>query len=163
MTELVIAGVIAAMVDGDDGEPERGRVWIRDDAIVAVTKGATSVAGFGQAPVVDVGTRYVLPGLIDMHNHLAYNALPLWSEPGRTDAVAAQQALARRRHLHRVDHRAGVGVRQSVSGSAARLCPGAGDGGRSDRGPGLADVESRLPDGDAQRRRRTGGQRQLTI
>src|SRR5262245_20155393 len=28
---------------------------------------------------------YVLPGFIDMHNHLAYNLLPLWSEPGRSE------------------------------------------------------------------------------
>ena len=27
----------------------------------------------------------MLPGFIDMHNHLAYNALPLWAEPGRTE------------------------------------------------------------------------------
>jgi cytosine/adenosine deaminase-related metal-dependent hydrolase len=60
-----------------------GRVWIADDGTVAaVTKGtAHPPAGFEQAPVVDVGTDLVLPGLIDLHNHLAYNTLPLWSEP----------------------------------------------------------------------------------
>lgn len=63
-----------------------GRVWIADDGTVAaVTKGtARPPAGFEQAPVVDVGTDLVLPGLIDLHNHLAYNTLPLWSEPTRT-------------------------------------------------------------------------------
>ncbi len=60
-----------------------GRVWIGDDGLVkAVTKG--NKAGppeFRDAPVVDVGSALVMPGLIDLHNHLAYNTLPLWSEP----------------------------------------------------------------------------------
>ena len=32
-----------------------------------------------------MGDAFVLPGFIDMHNHLAYNTLPLWAEPGRTE------------------------------------------------------------------------------
>jgi cytosine/adenosine deaminase-related metal-dependent hydrolase len=84
MSELVVAGQIAPM-DGDvPANPRRGRVWIRDGAIVTVTTGSKRVAGFSRAPEVDVGDAYVLPGFIDMHNHLAYNALPLWGEPGRT-------------------------------------------------------------------------------
>ena len=84
MGELVIAGRIVSMAEGAVGVPARGRVWIRDDSIVAVTSGAESVAGFSAAVEVDVGDAYVLPGLIDMHNHLAYNTLPLWAEPGRS-------------------------------------------------------------------------------
>ena len=84
MSELVIAGQVAPM-DGDEPEtPRRGRVWIRDGMIVDVTGGARRVAGFSRAVEVDVGDAFVLPGFVDMHNHLAYNALPLWSEPGRT-------------------------------------------------------------------------------
>ncbi len=83
MSELVVSGLLAPMLDGDTSEPAPGKVWIRDDRIEAVTGPGARVAGFGQAPVVDVGDAYVLPGFIDMHNHLAYNALPLWSEPGR--------------------------------------------------------------------------------
>ncbi len=85
MTELVISGLVARMIDGDTSEPTPGRVWIRDGVIERVTSPGTKVAGFASAPVVDVGSAYVLPGFIDMHNHLAYNALPLWAEPGRTD------------------------------------------------------------------------------
>ncbi|MCA1706030.1 MAG: hypothetical protein LC808_23330 [Actinobacteria bacterium] len=85
MRELVVAGRIASMANGASAEPVRGRVWIRDSEIVEVTKGAKAVAGFRTAPEVDVGDAFVLPGFIDMHNHLAYNALPLWCEPGRTD------------------------------------------------------------------------------
>ena len=83
MTELVISGLVAPMLDGDTSEPAPGKVWIRGDRIEAVTSPGAKVAGFSQAPVVDVGDSYLLPGFIDMHNHLAYNALPLWSEPGR--------------------------------------------------------------------------------
>jgi cytosine/adenosine deaminase-related metal-dependent hydrolase len=34
--------------------------------------------------VVDVGDSLVLPGFIDLHSHLAYATLPLWTQPGRT-------------------------------------------------------------------------------
>lgn len=85
MSELVIAGRIVSMADGASEDPAQGRVWTRDGRIVAVTRGERSVAGFRAAPVVDVGDAFVLHGFIDMHNHLAYNALPLWGEPGRTE------------------------------------------------------------------------------
>lgn len=63
-----------------------GRVWITDDGTIsAITPGITRPPlGFEAAPVLDVGTDLVLPGLIDLHNHLAYNTLPLWSEPAQT-------------------------------------------------------------------------------
>jgi 5-methylthioadenosine/S-adenosylhomocysteine deaminase len=63
-----------------------GRVWIADDGTVAaVTRGrAAGPAGSSDALVVDVGSSLVVPGLVDLHNHLAYNTLPLWTEPRRT-------------------------------------------------------------------------------
>ena len=63
-----------------------GRVWIADDGTVAaVTRGqAAGPAGSAGALVVDVGSSLVIPGLVDLHNHLAYNTLPLWTEPKRT-------------------------------------------------------------------------------
>lgn len=85
MTQLVIAGQVAPMVGDAPADPRRGRVWLRDDAIVDVTFGERRIGGFSDAPEIDVGSSYVLPGFIDMHNHLAYNALPLWSEPDRTE------------------------------------------------------------------------------
>jgi cytosine/adenosine deaminase-related metal-dependent hydrolase len=84
MAALVIAGRVASMADGATADPVAGKVWIRDGAIVAVTKGDATVSGFDDATVVDVGRAFVLPGFIDMHNHLAYNALPLWFEQDRT-------------------------------------------------------------------------------
>jgi imidazolonepropionase-like amidohydrolase len=60
-----------------------GIVWIADAAIAAITQnGDPSPAGFdGVTPVATGGT--VLPGLIELHNHIAYNVLPLWHVPQR--------------------------------------------------------------------------------
>ena len=63
------------------------RFAVRADAIVYIEKGAITAvqdrtqpapAGFADVPVVETrGTLF--PGLIELHNHLSYNALPLWS------------------------------------------------------------------------------------
>ncbi len=45
---------------------------------------AAGPAGSAARAVVDVGSSLVMPGLVDLHNHLAYNTLPLWTEPTRT-------------------------------------------------------------------------------
>ncbi|HUA71819.1 MAG TPA: amidohydrolase family protein [Solirubrobacteraceae bacterium] len=60
-----------------------GAIWIADAAIAAITQAGDAVPeGFdGIVPVPTGGT--VLPGLIELHNHLAYNLLPLWNVPQR--------------------------------------------------------------------------------
>jgi len=87
---LVIAGRIVPMsndatVAANDAAVFKGKVWIGDDGrIAAVTQGASKgPPGFEKAAVVDVGTDLVVPGLIDLHSHLAYASLPLWVEPNR--------------------------------------------------------------------------------
>jgi 5-methylthioadenosine/S-adenosylhomocysteine deaminase len=74
-----------------------GRVWMADDGTVAaVTKGSKAgPAGSGGAQVVDVGSSLVMPGLIDLHNHLAYNTLPLWIEPGQQSPFAHHNSWTR--------------------------------------------------------------------
>jgi 5-methylthioadenosine/S-adenosylhomocysteine deaminase len=37
----------------------------------------------------------VMPGLIDLHNHLAYNTLPLWTEPGQLSPFAHHNSWTR--------------------------------------------------------------------
>jgi 5-methylthioadenosine/S-adenosylhomocysteine deaminase len=58
-----------------------GAVWIKDAEIAAITsRGDAAPAGFdGITPVETGGT--IFPGLIELHNHIAYNVLPLWQVP----------------------------------------------------------------------------------
>jgi len=80
---LVLQGVVASMRDGaPDSVP--GAVWIDGDGLIAaVTPLDPEPAGFAAAPRVEAGG-VLYPGLIDLHNHLLYNTLPLWTEPART-------------------------------------------------------------------------------
>jgi 5-methylthioadenosine/S-adenosylhomocysteine deaminase len=58
---------------------EDGIVYVDQGSIVAVQKRAQPApAGFAGVLVVETGGT-LLPGLIDLHNHLSYNALPLWA------------------------------------------------------------------------------------
>ncbi len=80
--------VLGHLVTFDDARPEipSGALYIdRDGAIVAVADAADPPPpGFEQANRVDAGRDAVVyPGLIDLHNHIAYNCLPLWIAPGR--------------------------------------------------------------------------------
>lgn len=76
--KVALAGRVVTM---DDAFTVRANaiVYIDCGAIVAVQDRAQPApAGFeGVAPVATRGTLY--PGLIELHNHLAYNALPLWA------------------------------------------------------------------------------------
>ena len=82
---LIIAGRIVPMIDADPAAVFTGRVYLGDEGLVeAVAAGDANVpAGFESAPVVETGDAFVIPGLIDLHNHLGYNALPLWAEPAQ--------------------------------------------------------------------------------
>jgi cytosine/adenosine deaminase-related metal-dependent hydrolase len=75
-----VAGRIVTMDPGSTVVAD-GAVWIKDAAIAAITsRGAATPEGFdGIAPVETGGT--IFPGLIELHNHIAYNALPLWQVP----------------------------------------------------------------------------------
>ena len=80
---LVLVGQVAALDESGGPVTTRGRVFIGDDGLIDAVMGMNggSPAGFSSAPTVDVGEAYVMPGLIDLHNHLGYNALSLWTEP----------------------------------------------------------------------------------
>ncbi len=80
---LVLEGVVASMRDGVPASVP-GAVYIGDDGLIAaVTPLDATPAGFAAAPRVVTGG-VIYPGLIDLHNHLLYNTLPLWTEPART-------------------------------------------------------------------------------
>ena len=78
--QIALSGRIVSMDAGFTVIPD-GVIYIDKGRIVAVqTKGQQPPAGFESVPVVRTdGTIY--PGLIELHNHLSYNALPLWDVP----------------------------------------------------------------------------------
>ena len=81
---LVVTG---HLVTFDEQRPEipDGVLYIdADGRIVAVAAGSDPPpAGFEHANRVQTGA-VVYPGLIDLHNHIAYNCLALWIAPGRS-------------------------------------------------------------------------------
>jgi len=87
MNDLVLTGTVLT-VDADRRVVDRGAVYVHDGLIEAVQDtSAPPPAGFERA--ARVNTRgLITPGLIDLHNHLAYNTLPLWS--GRSTAYATR-------------------------------------------------------------------------
>jgi 5-methylthioadenosine/S-adenosylhomocysteine deaminase len=123
---------------------EKGALYIgADEKIAAVQKASDPApAGFDGARRVDTGG-VVYPGLIDLHGHMVYNALPLWSPPGRTepytsryqwpkdhsykgtisDPANALGVLAGKALLKYVEVKAVVGGTTAVQGSAKMAHP----------------------------------------
>ena len=79
---VVLRGKVVTMA----GAPiEDGAIYVSGGRIVAVQAGhAPAPAGFGMARTIDTAG-VIYPGLLDLHNHLAYNILPLWKPPKRFD------------------------------------------------------------------------------
>jgi cytosine/adenosine deaminase-related metal-dependent hydrolase len=79
---LVLRGRIATL-DSNSRVIQDGFVCVQDDIIASVTPADAGIpAAFSQAPLIQTsGTIY--PGLIELHNHPSYNAIPLWSVPKR--------------------------------------------------------------------------------
>jgi 5-methylthioadenosine/S-adenosylhomocysteine deaminase len=77
-----LAGRIVTM-DAQKSVIPDGAIWVKDAVIAAITKRADATPdGFeGVVPLETHGT--IFPGLIELHNHTAYNALPLWQVPRR--------------------------------------------------------------------------------
>ncbi len=79
-TLLALRGRVVTM-DPSSTVIQDGVVYIRGNVIVAVQPfSAPEPTGFDQTSIVDTGGT-IFPGLIELHNHLSYNALPLWDVP----------------------------------------------------------------------------------
>lgn len=77
----VLKGRVVTM--GEAGVIDDGRVFIKDSMIVAVTDAAAPPPeGFEGAEEIAAGDT-IYPGMIELHNHLSYNAIPLWDVPKR--------------------------------------------------------------------------------
>ena len=74
---FVLEGRVVTMNPGFD-VLDPGRIYVKDERIEAVQEpGATAPEGFEGATLVRTGGT-IYPGLIELHNHLPYNVLPLW-------------------------------------------------------------------------------------
>ena len=77
MDDVVVLGTVLT-VDEERRVLPAGAVYVHDGLIDAVqAESAKAPAGFDRARRVRTGG-VISPGLIDLHNHLAYNTLPLW-------------------------------------------------------------------------------------
>jgi hypothetical protein len=80
--KMVLEGAVVTM-NAANKIHARGRLYIDQGSLVAVQDAAAPAPpGFaGVAVTATDGT--IFPGLIELHNHLAYNALKLWQVPKR--------------------------------------------------------------------------------
>ena len=121
-----------------------GAQYIGGDELIAAVQNASdpAPAGFGDVRRVSTGGA-IYPGLIDLHGHMVYNGLSLWSPPGRTqpytsryqwpgdksyegmisDPANALGALAGKALLKYVEVKAVVGGTTAVQGSAKMAYP----------------------------------------
>jgi cytosine/adenosine deaminase-related metal-dependent hydrolase len=77
---LALSGRIACM-DNQLTIISDGVIYIEKGLIVEVQrKDQQPPIGFESIPIVETGGT-LFPGLIELHNHLSYNALPLWKVP----------------------------------------------------------------------------------
>lgn len=81
---LVVTGTLVTFDAGRD-VLGGGAVYIGDDGVIEAVRSSRAAppTGYAAAPRVRSGG-LVFPGLIDLHNHLAYNTLPLWKAPRDT-------------------------------------------------------------------------------
>ncbi|NDY90440.1 amidohydrolase family protein [Ideonella livida] len=82
MKRCILAARLVTM--GPAGVLATGHLYLKGDRIVAAQDATVPPPpGFAGVTVHDLSGYDVLPGLMDLHNHPAYNALPLWPVPKR--------------------------------------------------------------------------------
>ena len=80
MSRYALEGKVVTM-DSNFRVLDRGVVYVDGEQIAAVEAfGAPRPDGFEDCTMVRTGGT-IYPGLIELHNHLSYNALPLWDVP----------------------------------------------------------------------------------
>jgi 5-methylthioadenosine/S-adenosylhomocysteine deaminase len=92
---LVVTGHLVTF-DPPGSEIRDGALYIDRDGIIQAVQRRTEPApsGFeGAARAETDGLIY--PGLIDLHNHIAYNCLPLWIAPDRTTPWTSREQWPR--------------------------------------------------------------------
>ena len=136
---------LGRLVTFDKGKViEDGAIYIGEDEKIAALQAAADPPpkGFEKARRVRTGGA-IYPGLIDLHGHMVYNCLSLWSPAGRTepyvsryewpgahdyegrisDPANALGALAGKAMLKYVETKAVIGGTTAVQGSAKMAHP----------------------------------------
>ena len=135
---LVLTGRVVTF-DEDRPPLDDGAVYIGADELIAAVQPRKDPAppGFDGARTVRTGG-VIYPGLIDLHGHIAYNGLSLWSPPGRTDPYTSRYqwpddksykpmisdpanalgALAGKAHLKYLETKAVIGGTTAIQGTA---------------------------------------------
>ena len=88
---IVLTGTVVTF---DDAQPvvRRGAVYVGADGTIDAVQPSRRRAPAGFATASRVATGGVItPGLVDLHNHLAYNFLPLWAAPRDTPYTSRHQ------------------------------------------------------------------------
>jgi 5-methylthioadenosine/S-adenosylhomocysteine deaminase len=134
------------LVTFDPSQPvvDNGALYIGGDGTIAAVRPANAPPPDGFVGARTLATNgAIYPGLIDLHGHMAYNALSLWSPPGRSDPYTSRYqwprdrsyegmisdpanalgALAGKALLKYVEVKAVVGGTTAVQGSAKMAYP----------------------------------------
>ncbi|MET0207783.1 MAG: hypothetical protein ABW220_02005 [Burkholderiaceae bacterium] len=91
---LALAGRVVTMNDAFEVLAD-GVIYIDRGSIVAVLpRKSAPPDGFDDVPVRPSGGT-IYPGLIELHNHLSYNALPLWDPVPSVSSTAASGPTTR--------------------------------------------------------------------
>ena len=143
---FVLRGTVVTMRPDGQVLPG-GEVYVGDDGLIAAVTPIDAVpAGFENAPRITAGG-LIYPGLIDLHNHLMYNSLPLVDRAFAHEAVDLAQPVGTGADVQRADQPAGPAARCRGRSRAAQVRRDPGDRRRYDVDPGQP------------ARRRTPGQR----
>ncbi|HVS01467.1 MAG TPA: amidohydrolase family protein [Thermoanaerobaculia bacterium] len=118
VTAAPVAVRAARLLDVARGEVLRDRVVLVDDGRIAAVGGPELAAGAGE--VIDLGDRTLLPGLMDLHVHLAYDIEGDWVHRGVTE-TAADAALRGARNAGRTLAAGFTTVRDLGAGSFANV------------------------------------------
>ncbi|HWS98222.1 MAG TPA: hypothetical protein VN620_17290, partial [Candidatus Methylomirabilis sp.] len=121
----------ATLLTTTHGRIEKGSVYVKDGKIVAF---GASVSAPSSAAVIDAEGKYVTPGIIDPHSHMALDGD---SQRGYQPGGAADDDEGRLR-LQRQGHLSRAGGRRHLIAAVARL-------GRHDRRPSRGHQEQVRP------------------
>ena len=95
--KLILNGHVVPLADDAPQQTFDGRVLIEDDRVVQAQQASDALpAEFQDARQVDLGDAFIYPGFIDLHSHIAYNTLPLWSHPGESRPYLNRNVWPRR-------------------------------------------------------------------